>query len=773
MDDAVLVGEVEPANLLVDAESRLWVTDFGLAQVQGDARMTITGDLVGTLRYMSPEQALAKRVVVDHRTDVYSLGATLYELLTLEPAFSGTDRQELLRQIAFEEPRPPRRVNKSIPTELETIVLKALEKNPAERYSTAKEVADDLERFVRDEPIRARRPTLAQRLRKWGRRHLSAVTAAAVGLLVTLVSAAGSIGWFVRDRDSRRAETNRAVLQALNESQAWQKLRRLPEALSAARRASGWLAHKEAEEAMLRRVEARVADLELLSELEEPRLQMSTPSDGRPDFGLGDRLSDAACRKWGLEVAAVPLEDAAEQVRASSIATELAAALEFWSRVCQESRGLNDSSWVHLLHIARAADPEPLRDRLREALEHQDGEALAALAEPAASSQLPPSSLTLLAGALHKGGAAKQAITLLQRAQRQYPDDFWVNYGLAYYFLNSKPPRPEKAVRYYTAAVALRPNSSGAHLNLGVALKETGDMDGAIAECREAIRLKKDLVEGHINLGRGLLDTGEVDGAIAEFREALGIKDSAKARNCLGQALATKGNLEGAAAEFEEAIRLEPTEAGTHNNLGVVLSRKGRLDEAITSFNKALRLERDNANAHNNLGTALKEKGRLDEAIVEFREALRLKPDVAEPLCSLGLALVSKGEFLEALEPLRRGHELGSRSPCWPHPSAQWVREAERLVQLDPKLRKVLMGEAKPADGAECVALARMCQQYKGFDFTASRFYSEAFAEQPNTTALQAVQRQYGNACTVRVSQARRASGKWQCTSVQNYVDHK
>src|SRR5206468_304983 len=153
----ILHRDVKPANLMVEIEPaargepealapglRLWITDFGLAQVQSDTRMTMTGDLVGTLRYMSPEQALAKRVVVDHRTDVYSLGATLYELLTLQPAYRGNDRQELMRQIAFEEPRPPRRLKKAIPAELETIVLKAMEKNPVERYATAKDLADDL-----------------------------------------------------------------------------------------------------------------------------------------------------------------------------------------------------------------------------------------------------------------------------------------------------------------------------------------------------------------------------------------------------------------------------------------------------------------------------------------------------------------------------------------------------------------------------------------------------------------------------------------------------
>src|SRR5262249_16761238 len=103
--------DVKPGNLLVDGRGNLWVADFGLAHCQGGAGLTLTGDFLGTLRYMSPEQALAKPGLMDHRTDVYSLGATLYELLTLEPAFPGQDREELLRQIAFEEPRPPRRLN--------------------------------------------------------------------------------------------------------------------------------------------------------------------------------------------------------------------------------------------------------------------------------------------------------------------------------------------------------------------------------------------------------------------------------------------------------------------------------------------------------------------------------------------------------------------------------------------------------------------------------------------------------------------------------------
>src|SRR5262249_42870519 len=119
----IIHRDVKPGNLLMDGRGHLWVADFGLAQVQADARVTATGDLLGTRRYMSPEQALAQRTGVDHRTDVYSLGAPLYELLPLQPVVSGRDRQEVLRHIAFDEPRPLRRHNKAIPAELETIVL--------------------------------------------------------------------------------------------------------------------------------------------------------------------------------------------------------------------------------------------------------------------------------------------------------------------------------------------------------------------------------------------------------------------------------------------------------------------------------------------------------------------------------------------------------------------------------------------------------------------------------------------------------------------------
>ncbi|HLJ95169.1 MAG TPA: serine/threonine-protein kinase [Gemmataceae bacterium] len=180
--------DIKPANLLLDGHGQVWITDFGLAQCGTSTGLTVTGELVGTLRYASPEQTLGKRGLVDQRTDIYSLGATLYELLTLQPIFDGRDRHELLQQIADAEPRPPRSLDRMMPEELETIVLKAIAKEPSERYATAQELAEDLQRFREDRPISARRPSALEKTTKWARRHKRAVVSA---VLVLLLLAAG------------------------------------------------------------------------------------------------------------------------------------------------------------------------------------------------------------------------------------------------------------------------------------------------------------------------------------------------------------------------------------------------------------------------------------------------------------------------------------------------------------------------------------------------------------------------------------------------------
>src|SRR5262249_49828845 len=212
----------------VDLRGKVWITDFGLAQFQGNAGLTLTGDMVGTMRYMSPEQALGKRALIDHRTDLYSLGVTLYEVLVLEPALPGRGREELLRQIALEEPRPRRRVNRAVPADLEMIVAKAIAKAPEDRYATAQELADDLERFVQDKPLLARRPNLLQRLTRWSRRHKKALAVAAGFLVLATVALAVStfLIWDAKERTQEALDLAEKQRKVAEEHAAWAQAER-------------------------------------------------------------------------------------------------------------------------------------------------------------------------------------------------------------------------------------------------------------------------------------------------------------------------------------------------------------------------------------------------------------------------------------------------------------------------------------------------------------------------------------------------------------------
>ncbi len=210
----VIHRDVKPANFLVEARGHLWVTDFGLARLHNSPGLTATGDLLGTLRYMSPEQAQGGHGPIDHRTDIYSLGVSAYELLTLEHAFPGDDRQDLLRRIVNEEPPRPRRRNRALPADLEAIVLKAMEKDPADRYPTAQDLADDLDRFLEDRPILARRPSRSRAAVKWMRRHKGLVATTAAAVLVVLAVAVTLLTVSNRRLRDQEGETKAALRKA-------------------------------------------------------------------------------------------------------------------------------------------------------------------------------------------------------------------------------------------------------------------------------------------------------------------------------------------------------------------------------------------------------------------------------------------------------------------------------------------------------------------------------------------------------------------------------
>jgi serine/threonine-protein kinase len=648
----VVHRDVKPANLLLDGQGKLWVTDFGLARLGTDAGVTLTGDLLGTLRYMSPEQAMARHGLVDHRTDVYALGATLYELLTLQPAVDGRDREEILRHIMFEEPRPPRRLDRGVPVELETIVLKALEKNPAERYATAQELAADLRRWLEDRPIRARRPSWWQTAARWARRHRPLVGAVTAVVLLAVLLVGGNGLWWLQQRAVAEGQARIALDEAKQrlEQEQW------PEMLTAVRRAEGAIAGVGAAPDLRREIDELGKDAQMALKLQEARLRHAEYKEGDWDREGAVAAYAEAFRWYGLDLDRLDPREATERIRACSIRLPLAAALDHWAYLPGTVR---DQTWRQLVMMARAADPDPWRLRLRDALEAGNRRVLEELVRSARADQLTPMTAVHLASFSLGTAAAEPALLLLQQVRQQHPGDFWANHDLGAFLGGLRPPRSDEALCYLTAAVALRPQSPGARINLGRALGDKGRLDEAIAEYREALRLEPDLAIAHYSLGHVLHNKGQLDEAIAAYRAAIHLKkDYTWAHNNLGLALKEKGQLDEAIAAFRAAIHLKKDDALAHNNLGLVLQEKGQLDEAIAAFRAALRLEPDLAIAHNNLACALNVKGQLDEAIAALREAVRLRPEFAEAHSNLGQFLRKKGHLEEAIAECREALRL-------------------------------------------------------------------------------------------------------------------
>jgi serine/threonine-protein kinase len=762
--NGIVHRDLTPANILIAADGTPKVTDFGLARrLQGASGLTLSGVAMGTPSYMAPEQARGEKDAVGPATDVYALGAILYEMLTGRPPFRAETSSGTLQQVLNDDPVPPSRLNPQVPRDLATICLKCLSKEPQLRYASAAALVQDLGRFLRGEPIAARRAGPPERLARWARRSPAAAALLAIMLFVG-TTVLGAAGWLI----GRQILTARVVNADLREADRWQRQSALSEAGAALERAASRLG-EGGPFWLYPVVEAARRDHRFLVRLETIRLNRSTLVEGHYNHGAllrfnkarADRDYSEAFRNHGLGEPVNDPQGASARVRASKWAANIVAALDDWA-VCAVDPTRQD--W--LLEVVRRADPDPWRDRVRDPRAWSNGKALAALAREAPLPDQPVPLLLALGERLLAIG--EDGIGFLGRVHEQHPDEFWVNLALAlarHAEGRRRGDDPATALSYYEAALRIRPRALVVQNDVALLL------------------IDKHWLGDNERPGRG-------PGAVTLFHQL--VRDSphfAPGFNNLGVAWKHKGDWQQAGLAFQDALWNDPGLAAAHINLGEIRAGSGDFIEAIPDYRRALQIDSDNARAHHLLGVALvatacgdeanefypegvqslveargqaltegvahywqthdcdpkwtlsrnplrippEAAAQLKEAIDHFREAVRLEPQFAQAHGALGQVLLAKRELTDAEDETRRGLDSISEWDKKLRANLEdQLQRCQHLRVLEDRLSAVVQGRDKPA-AADCLDLAELCF-VSNYYATAARLYAQALVAAPRLT---------------------------------------
>jgi serine/threonine-protein kinase len=693
----VIHRDLKPANVMVGAFGEVQVMDWGLAKVlasrererpedettAGTLIRTVRSDstaeddgrtgVVGTPSYMAPEQARADGDAVDERADVFGLGAILCIILTGQPPFAGASAAELLRRAAAGDLAEAFARLESCGADADLVALcrACLAPGREDRPRDAGEVTARVAAYqaaVRERLRQAELQRAAAEARAGEERKRRRVQQALAVAVLALVAAGAGVGlWAQRHAAERRQRVESALDRAvmLRQQAHW------GEAQVVLEQAQQLLGDGPAD--LRQRLDVAREELALVNRLDTIRQLQATWIGETFDTKTAEREYTAAFHDAGLGDVGDDEAAVAGRVRVSGVAGPLIAALDDWALATKEPEV---RSW--LLAVARQADPDPWRDRVRQPDVWRDKQALRALADEVlrdGGDRLAALSPQLLHALAQLMGGAETA-PFLRAAQSRHPTDFWLSLRLGSMLYLDKQAR--EACGYFRVAVAVRPETAVAHYNLGVGLQETGDPDAAVAEYRVALALDPRFARAHIKLGGVLELKADRAGAEAAYRSAVEAEpDSSVAHNCLGSLLHDRKDLDGALAEFRKAIEANPQNGYAHYNLAVSLTDKQDLDGALAACRTAVQLVPEFAPAHYVLGNALFDKKDLDGAVAAYRKAIELDPNMARAHHTLGDSLRLKGDLAGAAEACQKAIALDPKDGK-PHYTLGQVLEARK-----------------------------------------------------------------------------------------------
>jgi len=696
--------DLKPGNILLTADGTPKVTDFGLAwRLEGDGGLTLSGVPVGTPSYMAPCQARCDKRAIGPATDVYALGAILYELLTGRPPFCAETGMATLQQVVADEPVPPARLNPRVPRDLETICLKCLHKPPQRRYASAAALADDLRRFEKGKPITARPVGAAERAWKWVRRR-----PALAGMLVAvalLVCVGGVSGWqyyrqqvIAQERQAQIDEKVRGLLERarglLDEGWPAADLNKVTQASALASRADDLARSDGASAALQQEAEAfRDHAAAQLQRLEQDRALLGALQDVlgmHEPVGYFDKTARGslvlaapnvddeyarAFRRWGLDVDGTAEDVAAARLGAEpdAVVQEVIPALDGWMLLRLRDRPGAD--WGRLSRLAERLDGSGRRRQLRALVVSGAPRAagvagLVGLGSPwPALWELGPGSswrsllelrkeidhrtepiptLVLFAYACADVGDLASAEEVLRQAAAARPQEVLLLAALANVQKRQGLSKSTEALGYYRAAYS-RSRHQG--LALGWALLQAGKPVEAEELLRELVRQPPYDRDARVPfyLGNALLGQKRYSEAEAAYGESLRLRpDWAAAFTNLGVALGLQAKYGPAEVACRKSIALEPDGPVAYMNLSFELDKQGKYEEAEAAARKAIALRPNSATAWSCLGTALYGQRKAGEAETAFRKAIAVEPGESRAHYNLGTALAAQRRHREA-----------------------------------------------------------------------------------------------------------------------------